>query len=60
MQQNTIGALGRLGGYKRVLMEHSEIWAGATEYYWCTRKVGRVQESTNGALGSLGWYSRII
>ena len=29
--ENTMGALGRLGGYRRVLMEHSEVWAGTAE-----------------------------
>ena len=38
VQQGTIGFLGRLCGYTRVLKQHSECCAGTAEYYRNTRE----------------------
>ena len=66
VQQSTIGALGRLCWYPRLLQEHSEGcagtnvlhehwggWAGIEKYYRSTREAVLVQQSIIGALGRL-------
>ena len=70
VQQSTIGLLGRLCGYTRVLKEHSGGCAGTAEYHRNTRglleqsnigALGRlVQQSTIRALRRLCWYSRVL
>ena len=60
VQQNNIGALGRLCWYSRVLVEHTVCCVGRAQCYRSTREAVLVRQSTIGALGSLSWYSRIL
>ena len=53
MQQNTIGALGWLCYYSRVLHEPLGSCAGTAEQYRSTREAVLVQQSTIGAPGRL-------
>ena len=70
VRTSTIGALGRLRLYRRVLCEHWGGSAGTEVYYMSTREAVLIQQSTQeavleqqrpvGALGSLCWYSRVL
>ena len=46
VQQNNIGALGRLCLYSRVLLEHPVGCAGRAQYYRSSREAVLVQQST--------------
>ena len=46
VQQSTIGVLGRLRWYRRVLMQHSGGSAGTAEYYRSTGEAVPVQKSS--------------
>ena len=56
-QQSTIGVLGRLCWYRKVLMEYSGGCAGTAEYYRSTGEAVPVQKSTIGTLGIHYWHS---
>ena len=58
VQQSTIGAIGWLYWYIRVLLEHSGGCAGTADYYWSWRCVGK--QSTIGTLGRLFGYRRVL
>ena len=57
---STIGALGGLCRYSRVLYEHPRGCACTAEYYWSTREDVLVEHSTIRASGRLCWYSRVL
>ena len=59
VQKSTIGALGRLCWYSRVLYEHSGDCVGTAKYYRSTGEAWLVQKSTK-ALGRLCRYSRVL
>ena len=46
VQQNNIGALGRLCWYSRALLEHPVGFVGRAQYYRSTREAVLVQQST--------------
>ena len=46
VQQNNIGAHGRLCWYSRVLLEHPVGYVGRAQYYRSTREAVLVQQST--------------
>ena len=57
VQYSTIGVLGKLCWYRKVLMEHSGGCAGTAEYYRSTGEAVPVQKSTIGTLGIHYWHS---
>ena len=67
VRTSTIGALGRLRWYRRVLCEHwggsagTEVYYMSTrEYYKCTGEAVLVQQSNIGALEMLFGYGRVL
>ena len=53
VQQNNIGALGRLCWYSRVLLEHPVGCVGRAQYYRSTREAVLEQQSTLATLWRL-------
>ena len=60
MQQNIVGAFGRLCCYSRVLPKPLGSCACAAEYYRSTRETVLVQQSAIGALSLLCWYRTVL
>ena len=60
VQKSTIGALGGLGWYSRILKDPYGGCAGIAEYYRSNGEAVLVQQNNIGALGRQCWYSRVL
>ena len=60
VQKSTIGALGSLGWYSRILKDPYGGCAGTAEYYRSNGEAVLVQQNNIGALGRQCWYRRVL